>query len=172
MNLLLESIYKELGITEAHLSKNRLPFCEEPPLKSLEVIDIDPEGKPFILTKAAGAAWLRMSEAAKNDGITLLPFSGFRSYTYQKNLVLKKLNTGRILEDILTENAIPGFSEHHTGRAVDISDDKPLLEIAFEKTEAFDWLTQNAARFNFSMTYPRNNNLGIVYEPWHWCFNG
>ena len=171
MNLLLKSIYNELNITEDILANYKLPFCEEASLKNLEVVDIDHEGRPFILTKEAGVAWKKMCEAAKSDGVILRPYSGFRSYVYQKNLLERKLNSGRELQEILLENAIPGFSEHHTGRAVDVIDDEPHLEIQFEKTAAFTWLTKNAHRFQFSMTYPRENTTGITYEPWHWCYN-
>jgi D-alanyl-D-alanine carboxypeptidase len=68
-------------------------------------------------------------------------------------------------------NAIPGFSEHHTGRALDLhaGDGKPL-ETTFENHPAFAWLCDNAAEFNFHLSYPRNNPSGIDYEPWHWCF--
>ena len=65
---------------------------------------------------------------------------------------------------------IPGFSEHHTGRALDLSTpgSEPLSE-AFDQTAAFDWLNTHARRFEFSMSYPRNNTTGINYEPWHWA---
>jgi D-alanyl-D-alanine carboxypeptidase len=66
-------------------------------------------------------------------------------------------------------SALPGYSEHHTGRAIDITtpDFKPLTE-EFEHSSAFKWLTQRANEFGFTMTYPRNNEFGIAYEPWHW----
>lgn len=68
-------------------------------------------------------------------------------------------------------NAAPGFSEHHTGRAIDIAcpDAEPLQEL-FENTKAFKWLDANAGQFGFVMTYPRGHQHAISYEPWHWCF--
>jgi D-alanyl-D-alanine carboxypeptidase len=45
------------------------------------------------------------------------------------------------------------------------------LELEFERTEAFRWLSQNAGRFGFSLSFPRDNRYGYMYEPWHWCFN-
>lgn len=102
-----------------------------------------------------------------------MPFSGFRSYIHQKNLIDKHLKNGRKLEDILTHIAIPGFSEHHSGRAIDIhAKDRPILGEDFEKTDAFAWLTKNADRFGFRLSYPRANALGIIYEPWHWFYTG
>ena len=67
-------------------------------------------------------------------------------------------------------NAAPGYSEHHTGCAVDIATpgSRPLTE-EFEDSQAFRWLTDNAGKFGFSMSYPRNNPAGFIYEPWHWA---
>lgn len=69
----------------------------------------------------------------------------------------------------------PGYSEHHTGYAIDIGDgarpDTHLSE-AFEDTPAFRWLEKNAARFSFELSFPRHNPQGVSYEPWHWRFVG
>jgi len=75
------------------------------------------------------------------------------------------------MEEILRVNAAPGYSEHHTGRAIDITSlgCKPLTE-EFEQTSEFAWLVHRAKDFGFSMTYPRNNKFGVIYEPWHWTF--
>ena len=72
--------------------------------------------------------------------------------------------------DVDLVNTPPGYSEHHTGRALDIttSDCEPLTE-AFELTEAFTWLVTHASKYQFSLTYPRDNPYGIIYEPWHWA---
>ena len=56
----------------------------------------------------------------------------------------------RSVEEILSASAPPGYSEHHTGRAIDIdTDGAPPLEIEFEGTPAFAWLTTHAGRFGF-----------------------
>jgi D-alanyl-D-alanine carboxypeptidase len=96
--------------------------------------------------------------------------SGYRDFEYQASLIRKKLNAGQALGDILAVNAAPGFSEHHTGRAIDIASpgSRPLTE-EFEASEAFAWLEQNAAIYGFSMSYPRDNPQGFIYEPWHWA---
>ncbi len=171
MNISLDQIYAELGITETHLNSNRLSRCEEPPLSKLEIVEIDFEGRPFILAIPAANAWRKMYQEAQQNGVSIEPFSGFRSYMYQKQLIKRKLEKRKPLDIILTETAIPGFSEHHTGYAVDIcTEGKYLLNESFENTKAFDWLMKNAERFSFYLSYPRNNDKGIVYEPWHWCF--
>jgi D-alanyl-D-alanine carboxypeptidase len=68
-------------------------------------------------------------------------------------------------------SALPGFSEHHTGRAVDVgTPDSVPLDYGFQSTGAFAWLQSNAADFNFRLSYPADNSEGYVYEPWHWCY--
>jgi len=172
MNSLLKSYYEELGIESAHLAKNQLAFCEQASLDDLEVVDIDLAGRPFILTAEAAVAWRQIHAAAVSDNIVLNPASGFRSYLYQKNLIQNQLAKGRSLVDILTGNAIPGFSEHHTGQAVDVCADPSITEDKFHETETFRWMLANAPRFNFRLSYPQDNQYGMIFEPWHWLFIG
>ncbi len=171
MEAILSKIHEQLGITPQHLADNKLPFHPQPSLNQLEVVNIDFEGKPFILRNNVSIAWLEMRADAAKAKINLQPFSGFRSYLHQKRLIEHHLKNGRPIEAILTHIAIPGFREHHTGCAIDIhADGKPVLEENFEESEEFNWLTENAGSFGFRLSYPRLNNLGIIYEPWHWFF--
>lgn len=108
--------------------------------------------------------------AAAKDKVELLLVSAFRSVDYQASIIRRKLQQGQLIEEILKTNAAPGYSEHHSGRAIDLtsSDCKPLCE-EFEETNAFRWLTENAIAYGFTLSYPRQNKLGMIYEPWHWC---
>ena len=167
----LENIYKELKIGNEELVNNKLPRCDQLSLSMLEVIAIDFEGKPILLEKTAALAWRLMNESAQSDGVLLEAFSGFRSYLYQGQLFKRRFAKGQLLHEILLIAAIPGFSEHHSGCAIDIcTDGKYQLEESFENTVAFNWLIKNAKRFGFSLSYPRNNDKGIIYEPWHWLY--
>jgi D-alanyl-D-alanine carboxypeptidase len=113
-----------------------------------------------------------MRDAARADGVHLLLVSAFRSFEFQQALVRGKLDKGRSIDEVLAVNAPPGCSEHHSGRAVDIgSAGTPPLEEVFEETEAFTWLTRNAGRYAFTLSYPRGNAEGYLYEPWHWCWH-
>lgn len=172
MESLLKKIHEELGITAEHLQINRLAYHTQPSLEQLEVVEIDFEGKPFILHSNAAHAWRVMRASASSEDVHLRPFSGFRSYLYQKRLIENHLKNGRQLESILTHIAIPGFSEHHSGLAVDIhANGNPVLETDFENSDEFSWLNKNAMRFGFHLSYPRENEVGIIYEPWHWYFS-
>jgi zinc D-Ala-D-Ala carboxypeptidase len=121
----------------------------------------------------AARAWQHMHSAALRHGVVLEAVSGYRSHDYQLGIFERKRARGLALEAILAVNAAPGYSEHHGGRALDISaPGEPAAEESFEHTAAFAWLTANAGHFGFAMSYPRDNPHGIVYEPWHWRHHG
>lgn len=168
-NARIAVLHADLGIAAGYAQRSGLPLQIEPD----ELVDAgkDMFGRDQKLTPLALAAWQKMQLAAAEQGVTLLLVSAFRSVDYQAQLIRKKLDSGRTLEDIMQFNAAPGFSEHHTGRAVDIAcpDAEPLQE-EFEKTIAFNWLKVNAKDFGFVMSYPRDHRHAISYEPWHWCF--
>jgi len=162
-------IHQDLGIPGNYQENCKLPLCAEP--SDLVATEPDYYQRPQKLTVSAHKAWLSMKMAAQVDGVSLFLISAFRSVEYQQTLWQKKLAEGRQLTEILTVIAAPGYSEHHTGRAVDVStNDCPALEVEFEKTQAFKWLTRKAGDFGFVMSYPEGNQYGITYEPWHWCF--
>ena len=75
------------------------------------------------------------------------------------------------MEEILKVSAAPGYSEHHSGRVVDLTTPGYApLEEEFEDSAAFAWLCRSAAEHGFYLSYPRGNPHGIAYEPWHWCW--
>ena len=164
---MLRELHKELGIPDGYGGNGGPPVFEE----AQELVDVGPNlvGRLQRLTPTAAERWSEMVTSAAADGVTLLLVSGFRSVDYQARLIRKKINAGQTIEEILSVNAAPGFSEHHTGQAVDIATpgSRPLTE-DFETTEAFRWLSDHAARYGYSMTYPRDNPWGFIYEPWHW----
>lgn len=158
---------KVLGIPETYGIERGLPL--QPEALVLEVARVVSDGRRIELEPAAAAAWRAMVVAAGSEGITLLLISGFRSVQRQQEILERKLAAGETIGSILRVNAAPGYSEHHTGRAVDIGTPGcPPLEERFEETPAYGWLSRNADRFGFSLSYPRNNPNGIIYEPWHW----
>ena len=106
------------------------------------------------------------------DGLVLEAISGYRSHDYQLGIFERKLARGLSVDDILTVNAAPGYSEHHSGLALDIgAPGEPPAEESFELTPAFAWLHERAGGYGFAMSYPRDNPHGIVYEPWHWRYS-
>ena len=164
------ALQRELGVPPDYAQTRGLSFHKEAEAAHLVAIAGKGNSQIWLLASAA-AAWTRMSAAARIDEISLQPISGFRSVARQAEIIRRKLAAGHAIEAILRINAAPGFSEHHTGCAVDIGTPEHLhLEEAFDATPAFSWLEIHAREFGFTMTYPRNNRCGIAYEPWHWCW--
>lgn len=162
-------IHQELGIPEGMPETRGLTVWPEP--LALVTAEVSARGREFLLTPEATGAWQMLKTAAADDGVTLLMVSAFRSVEYQADIIRRKLEQGISLDHILTVNAPPGFSEHHSGCAIDIgSPDCPNLGERFENTEAFRWLSTHADRFGLYLSFPRNNPYGYVYEPWHWRY--
>jgi zinc D-Ala-D-Ala carboxypeptidase len=165
-----ENVLTGLGIDLAIVDARGLPY--HPEAEELVSIGLDILNREQRLTPAAADAWRAMQVAAAADSVQLLPVSGFRSVKDQAAIIERKLERGLALDAILTEIAPPGYSEHHSGRAIDIaSAGSPPMTEDFEQTPAFAWLGTNAGRFGFVMSFPRGNAYGYVFEPWHWCFH-
>jgi len=162
-------VLKELGIPEDYGKVHSMALQTE--AETLAVGDRDPDGFDIRLIPSAAWAWAQLKEAAARDLMSLVAVSGFRSVERQSILVRRKLEAGLPIEAILRYIAAPGYSEHHTGRAIDVgAAGQPLLSESFEITDQFQWLSANAARFGYRLSYPKNNHHGMGYEPWHWCF--
>lgn len=165
----IEGLHAGFGISADYAQQRQLTLCEE--AKELVSIGPDSLGRDQRMTPKAAEAWRRMQADAGKAGAQLLVVSAFRSVEYQCALIQRKLDRGLKIADILKINAAPGYSEHHTGRAIDItSPDSQPLEVAFETTPAYTWLVKHAGQYGFKLSYPRNNPHGITYEPWHWAF--
>jgi zinc D-Ala-D-Ala carboxypeptidase len=170
----VRSLNYQLGIDPCYGSQHQLALQYEADF--LEHCGFDGLKREFWLAPEASQAWRLLKAAALSDTISLVEISGFRSVEYQAALIRGKLKRGQSIAQILQVSAAPGYSEHHTGCAVDIADLKELhsrsfLTEAFELSESYAWLAQNAAKFSFHQSFPRENRHGIAYEPWHWCFN-
>lgn len=119
-----------------------------------------------------------MYNAAKKDGITLTPVSGYRSYQRQKNNfdneIKSQMSKGMNKVDATIKASqirlLPGTSEHNAGLAMDICS----LSTSFENTKEFRWLQAHAHEYGFIMRYPKDktNVTKITYEPWHYRYVG
>ena len=137
------------------------------------LIDLVDEDRSFQLHPETLDSWKKMKEAAESDGINLHIISAFRSVARQSEIIEEKKRKGIPDAMIFSVSAPPGYSEHHTGRAIDLGTQNFTdLEEEFEKSEAFRWLIAHARQFGFRLSYPRENPYGIGYEPWHWFYEG
>lgn len=119
MNSGLVTVNSELGISREFLAARHLSECQE--ASCLEVAEVGASGKEHLLFPAAASAWRDLKAAALEEGVSLFIVSAFRSITRQTEIVRRKLEAGASIEEVLAVCAPPGFSEHHSGRAVDVS---------------------------------------------------
>lgn len=169
LNPALLSIFAELGIAEDLVVARGLREHNE--ATGLELAEVGIDGRNHLLIPPAAEAWQALKAAACSDDISLCIISAFRSIDRQVGIVRRKLETGASIEEVLAVCAPPGFSEHHTGCAIDLSTPGGcMLEEDFDQTPAFEWLVEHAGKYGYFLSYPINNQWGYKYEPWHWCF--
>ncbi|MBQ5998138.1 MAG: M15 family metallopeptidase [Treponema sp.] len=110
-----------------------------------------------------------MSKAALQDGIRLLVSSSYRSYAYQEKVFARWVAIDG-LEEAERESARPGTSQHQLGVAVDfgsITDD-------FAETPMGKWVYKNAAKYGWSLSFPKGYEdiTGYRWECWHFRYIG
>ncbi len=123
------------------------------------------------LRKVAKEAFEEMCEGALKDDITIYSGSAYRSYSYQKNLYDRYVNTNGFKE-AETFSARAGYSEHQTGLATDILNKRQDYISANDKE--YEWLVNNSYKYGFILRYPKgkDNITGYMYEEWHFRYVG
>jgi D-alanyl-D-alanine carboxypeptidase len=135
-----------------------------------------PGNESMQIRKVVGDALVAMFADAKQEkDFSLMLSSGFRSYSYQVNLYGSYVKRdGQAAAD--TYSARPGYSEHQTGLAADITttSHKCELEACFGDTPEGEWLAANAYKYGFILRYPADkvSVAGYEYEPWHFRYVG
>ncbi|MBR3233204.1 M15 family metallopeptidase [Candidatus Saccharibacteria bacterium] len=117
----------------------------------------------------------------KNEGIQIELDSTYRSIEEQQEIWDRWSADPELGPDYCEKYlAKVGYSEHHTGLAIDILIVKPdgYVENDNEEmladTETFAKIHQHLAQFGFILRYPpeREAITGYNYEPWHFRFVG
>jgi LAS superfamily LD-carboxypeptidase LdcB len=127
-------------------------------------------GRTYEIHADAGRHLKRLLEDAKEDGLSILVASSYRSFDTQTTLksgYSVKYGTGAN-----AFSADQGFSEHQLGTAVDFT--TPTVGgtfVGFDKSKEYEWLTHNAWKYGFILSYPKGNTY-YRYESWHWRFVG
>lgn len=122
-------------------------------------------------------AFYEMQAAAMNEtGISLNPFSRYRSYYTQESLYNRYVAAdGEAAAS--RYSAKPGYSEHQSGLAMDIGDDanaSAWAETTFDHTDAAIWLAENAHKYGFILRYQEGKEeiTGYMHESWHFRYVG
>lgn len=141
----------------------KLPLSYKP--TDLVTVDSHYSSKTVQLRSVCYDAFLRMAQDIEAEGLTLFISSGYR------------MNRKRGGPNDRWY-AWPGHSEHQTGLAFDLRKRGPTLALLgdyeYEKTAEFAWLCENAHRYGFINSYPKDttNITGFGFEPWHWRYVG
>ena len=165
----INEVNRGLGIPTDYAARHNLVPLPEG--KDLVQVPHDVYGRKVEMVAPAAAALKQMFAAAARDGVKLETVSGFRSINYQTGLIRRKLKSGMSIQKALSINAVPGYSEHQTGCAVDLTTPGvPAADGSFEHSKAFTWLQRHGAQFGFHLSFPPGNKYGYEYEPWHWRY--
>ncbi len=112
-----------------------------------------------------------MLKDAKAAGLSLQVISAYRSFDTQSALKAQyKVTYGAGTANQFS--ADQGYSEHQLGTTLDFTTPKVGGTFdSFDATPEFKWLADNAHKYGFVLSYPKNNRY-YVYEPWHWRYIG
>ena len=129
------------------------------------------------LQRPAAAAWLALQQDAAEHGLRLRLVSAYRGHRYQRVVFLRPLTAPYRLDDLAARmrwSAPPGYSKHHTGYAIDISQ---AGFSSFGGSPAYRWLAAdnfaNAKRHGWIPSYPPDGGRqGPEPEPWEFTYVG
>lgn len=148
----------------------------EAPASDLVTIGVAEDGYELKLRTAAALSFERMQRDASGQGVNLIVISAYRSKAEQEQLFFEiSKQRNQTPAERAKASAPPGYSEHHTGYAIDIGDgNNPSTNLSesFAQTAAYEWLRNNAPSYGFELSFDKNNHQGVMYEPWHWRFVG
>ena len=101
-------------------------------------------------------------------------YSAFRSLAKQQQIFDDRVAMYGSREEANKWAALPGFSEHHTGLAVDFAIYVDQVINTFKGEGAYAWITENAHKYGFFLRYKaeKTDITGTAYEPWHYRYVG
>lgn len=143
-------------------------------LKKLELVNTkDIENKDILIERETLENYLLLKDFLKEKNIEIGIDNSYRTIENQKEIYneYKELYGSNYRDKIVAE---PGFSEHHTGLAIDINikvnglflkDNVEQEKNAKYYEEIFKYLKD----FGFILRYPKGKEkiTGYQYEPWH-----
>ena len=151
--------------------ENKIPDDWEQNISLINIVDAD--GKKTKVEKETLDKFYELRQDAKRFGFEIEINSAYRSVERQKE-VAKELEEEKGLEYVKLFVATPGYSEHHTGLAIDVTlrqNGQKIVENE-EKTiklQMYETLHTILADHGFILRYPRGKEeiTGYRYEPWH-----
>ena len=125
-----------------------------------------------LLRVETGNAYMKMRDDALKEGLNIHVVSGYRSVEYQEGLYNRYLSSDS-RENVDRYSARPGYSEHHTGMAMDVFGSQDGLR-NFENTPEYSWVKENCYKYGFIIRYLAETEdiTGYEAEPWHLRYVG
>lgn len=139
------------------------------------------------LRKETYEAFIKMSKAAREEGIELVIISATRNFEAQKRIWENKWN-GKVpvegkdlttVKDpnerarlILLYSSMPATSRHHWGTDMDLNSLENSFFESGDGLKTYQWLTTHAAEYGFCQPYTSkiNGRTGYEEEKWHWSY--
>ena len=135
-------------------------------VKTIGIVCLKQDVAPFLK---------QMFDDATSQNVKLVVTSGFRRPEIQS--IIQKV--WQLIEGNKSEAGVaePRHSEHQLGTTVDLSGESVNnigATDSFDGTTEDAWLKQNAYKYGFIMSYPKDKVAitGYIYEPWHYRFVG
>ena len=154
--------YSKVYFLNEHYTPEQLESIPERFTMSSRTLDVHAQILPFLE---------QLLDALEEAGHPTRVVSAYRSFGYQENLKHQHAVTYGT-ESANQFIATQGYSEHQLGTTVDLS--TPALGdniLAFDTTDAYEWLRAHAHEYGFVLSYPEGNQY-YAFEPWHWRFVG
>lgn len=132
-------------------------------------------GSNRVVKRIVYNAFNAMRFDAKREGYDFYISSAYRSYATQKSIYEKAVkNEGSEFAE--RQVAKPGCSEHHTGLAIDITNND-IVEGKYKKfnhTPEYSWIINNCYKYGFIERYKKGKEkiTGYDWEPWHFRYVG
>lgn len=135
----------------------------------------DFEGGDIQVEKKALDEFYKLQDALHKEGIDIVLDSVYRSVSKQQKLWDDwSADPEKGIEYVRKYVAVPGYSEHHTGLAIDIAikkDGKIIYDNdeMIREREIFAKVHSKLADYGFILRYLENreDSTGYAYEPWH-----
>ena len=125
------------------------------------------------LVKDAKDSFEKLSQDSIKNGTPVYGQSAYRSYDYQTIIYKNAIsNYNKKIAD--KDTARPGFSEHQTGLAIDVSSTKNGNMLNFFNSFSYKWMINNAYKYGFILRYTFSKEFvhGYINEPWHYRYVG
>jgi LAS superfamily LD-carboxypeptidase LdcB len=157
---LLQKYSKVYFLNEHYIPENLTVIDPQYVNEKSKIIQFHAKAYPYLVRM--------LNDASSTNPIRII--SAYRSFGQQASLKSNYLVTYGTGANKFS--ADQGYSEHQLGTTADLT--TPKLGTGFTKfdgTDAFTWLNENAYKYGFVISYPKQNTY-FQYEPWHWRYVG